>query len=84
MCAAAPALERLSLAAMLPGAASNAAGSNAPAYNAGALPAAGAAPYGGDAAPAVRCQVELPAFARLQVPRSGHRKAKGLLEGWHD
>ena len=69
VCGAAPGLERLSLAAMLLGAGSNAAGFNAPAYDAGALPAGGAAPDGGGAAPAVRCQVELPAFARLQVLR---------------
>ena len=70
VCGAAPVLERLSLAAMLPGAGSNAAGSNAPAFDAGALPAPGAAPDGGGAGPdAVRCQVELPAFARLQVLR---------------
>lgn len=74
VCCAAPVLERLSLAAMLPGAASNAAGSNAPAYDAGALPAGGAAPDQGGAAPAVRCAIELPAFARLQVLRSLHQR----------
>ena len=81
VCAAAPVLERLSLMAVLPGAASNAPGCNAPAYDAGALPAAGAAPFLNGGAAAVHCHIRLPPFARLQVLRSPcQRSEEGDLE----
>ncbi|KAK9822162.1 hypothetical protein WJX81_002809 [Elliptochloris bilobata] len=67
VCAAAPALERLSLAVMLPGAASNADGAVVAALDAGMMPASDAARAEPGRRAEVCSEAALPAFARLQV-----------------